>query len=73
MRSSVLNTLPFNGQILTLFAIIQEVEVLDKDLYRSRSLWRPSSGRGVFGGQTIAQATWAATLSVLEDTPDLGK
>ncbi|KAL8279279.1 hypothetical protein RQP46_008316 [Phenoliferia psychrophenolica] len=47
----------------------QEVEVIDRDLYRSKTLWKPSGGRGVFGGQTIAQAAWAATLSVRQDEP----
>ena len=48
---------------------MQEVELIDRDLYRSRTLWKPSGGRGVFGGQTIAQAAWAATLSVRRDEP----
>jgi len=44
-----------------------EVEKIDKDLYRSKRLWMPDGGRGVFGGQVIAQAAWAATLSVKEE------
>ncbi|GAA6020362.1 hypothetical protein JCM8202_000039 [Rhodotorula sphaerocarpa] len=41
-----------------------DLEVIDRDLYRSRELWKPSGGRGVFGGQIIAQAAWAAVQSV---------
>lgn len=46
-----------------------EVEVIDRDLYRSIQLWKPGGGRGVFGGQIIAQALWAATQSVRRDEP----
>ncbi|KAJ7293259.1 thioesterase-like superfamily-domain-containing protein [Mycena rebaudengoi] len=41
-----------------------EVERLDVDLYRSKTLWLPARGRGVFGGQVISQALVAATNSV---------
>lgn len=34
---------------------------------------QPSGGRGVFGGQTIAQAAWAATLAVRRDEPGTTK
>ena len=37
-----------------------ELEVLDGDqLFRSVRLWKPLTGRGVFGGQTLGLATWA--------------
>ncbi|SCV72532.1 BQ2448_4069 [Microbotryum intermedium] len=49
------------------------LEKIDRDLYRSKELWKPSGGRGVFGGQTIAQAAWAATLSVRDDEPGTAK
>jgi hypothetical protein len=51
----------------------QLLETIDRDLYRSKELWKPSGGRGVFGGQTIAQAAWAATLSVRRDEPGTAK
>ncbi|PWN47919.1 putative peroxisomal acyl-coenzyme A thioester hydrolase 1 [Violaceomyces palustris] len=41
-----------------------EVEEIDVDLYRSKSLWRPARARGVFGGQVIAQGTAAANKTV---------
>jgi len=42
-----------------------ELETLDGDtLFRSVRLWKPLTGRGVFGGQTLALSTWAATRSV---------
>ncbi|KAK4052180.1 acyl-CoA thioesterase [Microbotryomycetes sp. JL201] len=49
------------------------LEQLDTDLYRSKELWKPSGGRGVFGGQTISQAAWAATLSVRAAEPGTQK
>ncbi|GAA5879101.1 hypothetical protein JCM3774_005570 [Rhodotorula dairenensis] len=44
-----------------------DLEVIDRDLYRSKELWKPSEGRGVFGGQIIGQAAWAAVQSVRRD------
>lgn len=44
-----------------------ELEEVDRDLYRSVRLWKPMGGRGTFGGQVVAQAARAATLSVLRD------
>ncbi|KAG8932810.1 hypothetical protein FRC02_000494, partial [Tulasnella sp. 418] len=44
-----------------------EIEKIDENLYRSKSLWLPSEARGVFGGQVISQALLAATKSVSED------
>jgi acyl-CoA thioesterase len=41
-----------------------EVERIDNNLYRSRSLWLPLRGRGVFGGQVISQALVSATKCV---------
>ncbi|KAK7064497.1 DNA repair protein RAD14 [Favolaschia claudopus] len=41
-----------------------ELERLDIDLFRSKTLWHPSRARGVFGGQVISQAIVAATNSV---------
>ncbi|BGP13319.1 acyl-CoA thioesterase [Rhodosporidiobolus nylandii] len=40
-----------------------DLEHIDRDVYRSKELWKPGGGRGVFGGQIIAQAAWAATQS----------
>lgn len=41
-----------------------EVETLDTNLFRSRSLRMPPRGRGVFGGQVISQAVVSATNCV---------
>ncbi|GAA6062700.1 hypothetical protein JCM10212_004758 [Sporobolomyces blumeae] len=50
-----------------------DLEDIDRDLYRSKELWKPGAGRGVFGGQIIAQAAWAATKSVRRDEPGTEK
>lgn len=36
-----------------------EIEEIDKNLYRSKSLWIPSDGRGVFGGYVEAAGNFA--------------
>ncbi|KAF9452530.1 Thioesterase/thiol ester dehydrase-isomerase [Macrolepiota fuliginosa MF-IS2] len=41
-----------------------EVEKIEVNLYRSKSLWLPLRGRGVFGGQVISQALVSATNCV---------
>ena len=41
-----------------------EVEQLDTNLFRSKSLWVPVRARGVFGGQVISQAIVSATNCV---------
>ncbi|KZT53267.1 Thioesterase/thiol ester dehydrase-isomerase [Calocera cornea HHB12733] len=41
-----------------------DLERLEKNLFRSKSLWIPSRARGVFGGQVISQALLAATNCV---------
>jgi acyl-CoA thioesterase 8 len=41
-----------------------DVEQLDTNLFRSRSLYLPYNARGVFGGQVISQSLVAATRSV---------
>jgi len=41
-----------------------EVEQIDANLYRSKSLWIPVRARGVFGGQVISQALVSATNTV---------
>ncbi|KIY53192.1 Thioesterase/thiol ester dehydrase-isomerase [Fistulina hepatica ATCC 64428] len=41
-----------------------EVDELDTNLFRSRNLRLPFGARGVFGGQVISQALFAATKSV---------
>ncbi|TRM60128.1 thioesterase-like superfamily-domain-containing protein [Schizophyllum amplum] len=41
-----------------------EVEELDVNIFRSKSLWVPAYARGVFGGQVISQALVSATKSV---------
>lgn len=41
-----------------------DLERLEKNLFRSRSLWLPSRSRGVFGGQVISQALLSATNCV---------
>lgn len=41
-----------------------DLERLEKNLFRSRSLWLPSRARGVFGGQVISQALLSATNCV---------
>lgn len=45
-----------------------DVEQLDTDLFRSRSLlYLPYAARGVFGGQVISQSLVAATKSVTSE------
>ncbi|EJU04943.1 Thioesterase/thiol ester dehydrase-isomerase [Dacryopinax primogenitus] len=41
-----------------------DLERLEQNLFRSRSLWLPSRARGVFGGQVISQALLSATNTV---------
>ncbi|KAH7924000.1 hypothetical protein BV22DRAFT_1067601 [Leucogyrophana mollusca] len=41
-----------------------EVEQIDVNLFRSKSLWVPTRARGVFGGQVISQAIVSATNCV---------
>ncbi|KAJ8084303.1 acyl-CoA thioesterase [Marasmius tenuissimus] len=41
-----------------------EVEKLEVNLFRSKSLWVPTRARGVFGGQVISQALVSATNCV---------
>ncbi len=41
-----------------------DLEQLDTNLFRSKSLWVPVRARGVFGGQVISQAIVAATNCV---------
>ncbi|KAG2023819.1 thioesterase II [Coprinopsis cinerea AmutBmut pab1-1] len=41
-----------------------EVEKIDVNLFRSKSLWLPLRARGVFGGQVISQALVSATNCV---------
>lgn len=41
-----------------------EVEQLDTNLFRSKSLWLPIRAKGVFGGQVISQALVSATRCV---------
>ena len=41
-----------------------EVEQLDVNLFRSKTLWVPVHSRGVFGGQVISQAIVSATNCV---------
>ncbi|KZT74859.1 hypothetical protein DAEQUDRAFT_742304 [Daedalea quercina L-15889] len=44
-----------------------EVEPLDTNLFRSKSLWLPIRARGVYGGQVISQALVSATNCVSAD------
>ncbi|POW10106.1 hypothetical protein PSTT_06329 [Puccinia striiformis] len=41
-----------------------ELQELDKDIFKSIKLWKPSSGVGAFGGNIIAQAAHAAAKTV---------
>jgi acyl-CoA thioesterase len=41
-----------------------EVEKLEVNLFRSKTLWVPNRARGVFGGQVISQAIVSATNCV---------
>lgn len=41
-----------------------EVEKLETNLFRSKTLWIPPRARGVFGGQVISQALVSATNTV---------
>ncbi|KAF9429112.1 Acyl-CoA thioesterase 8 [Entomortierella beljakovae] len=44
-----------------------DLEEIDKDLYRSKKLWRPMGARGVFGGNVVGQALVAATNTVSDN------
>lgn len=44
-----------------------DVEQLDANIFRSRSLYLPYAARGVFGGQVISQSLVSATKSVKPD------
>ncbi|KAG0262595.1 Acyl-CoA thioesterase 8 [Actinomortierella ambigua] len=44
-----------------------DLEEIDTDLFRSKTLWIPMGGRGVFGGQVVGQALVAATKTVSSD------
>lgn len=44
-----------------------DVEEIDVDLYRSKSLWKPPGARGVFGGQVLGLALVAASRTVSKD------
>ncbi|KAK4049762.1 acyl-CoA thioesterase [Microbotryomycetes sp. JL221] len=61
------------GDLTSLIEDTILLDELDTDLYRSRRLWKPSGGRGVFGGNVIAQSAWAATLSVRAAEPGTQK
>jgi len=41
-----------------------ELEQIEVNLFRSKTLFMPTKGRGVFGGQVISQAIVAATNSI---------
>ena len=47
-----------------------DLEMLDVDLFRSKSLWRPSGARAVFGGQVVGQAV-AASTQCIKDAKEL--
>ena len=44
-----------------------EVEQLDTNLFRSKSLWLPIRSRGVYGGQVISRALVSPTNCVSPD------
>ncbi|KAF9159055.1 Acyl-CoA thioesterase 8 [Mortierella sp. AD011] len=48
----------------TIIESLLDLEEIDKDLYRSKKLWRPLGARGVFGGNVVGQALVAATSTV---------
>ena len=41
-----------------------ELEQIEVNLFRSKTLYKPTASRGVFGGQVISQAIVAATNCV---------
>jgi len=41
-----------------------DVEKLEENLFRSKSLWHPPRTRGVFGGQVVSQALVSVTSCV---------
>jgi len=47
-----------------------DLEMLDVDLFRSKSLWKPSGARAVYGGQVVGQALAASTRCV-KDSKEL--
>ncbi|KAJ3216868.1 Acyl-CoA thioesterase 8 [Clydaea vesicula] len=51
-------------RLTTLIEQSLELETIELDLFRSKSLWKPTGARGVFGGQIIAQSLAAATKTV---------
>jgi len=46
-----------------------ELEILDLDLFRSKSLWRPAGSRAVYGGQVCGQALAASRLCLCDKIP----
>jgi acyl-CoA thioesterase 8 len=52
------------------FANPIDLEMLDVDLFRSKSLWRPQGARAVFGGQVVGQAL-AASTQCIKDNKEL--
>ncbi|GAA5973709.1 hypothetical protein JCM11641_005092 [Rhodosporidiobolus odoratus] len=50
-----------------------DLELVDRDIYRSKELWKPDTGRGVFGGQIVAQSAYAAVQSIRKDEPGTTK
>ncbi|KAI5898592.1 Thioesterase/thiol ester dehydrase-isomerase [Schizophyllum commune H4-8] len=59
-----MTTAPIKEAEHELISTALEVEQIDVNLYRSKSLWMPAYARGVFGGQVISQALVSATNSV---------
>ena len=46
------------------------LEMLDVDLFRSKTLWKPVGARAVYGGQVVGQAL-AASKECIKDTKEL--
>jgi acyl-CoA thioesterase 8 len=44
-----------------------DLEKIDENLFRSKSLWKHKTARGVYGGQTIGQALVAASQNIPEN------
>ncbi|CAO1615674.1 unnamed protein product [Sympodiomycopsis kandeliae] len=44
-----------------------DVEELDADLFRSKSLWQPARARGVFGGQVIGMGVTSSSRTIRKE------
>ncbi|KAF9096229.1 Acyl-CoA thioesterase 8 [Mortierella sp. AM989] len=67
MSSPTVLPTPDGATNRTIIETMLDLEEIDKDLYRSKTLWRPMGARGVFGGNVVGQALVAAINTVSSD------